>query len=63
MTEQNVIEGTNVLNRSHDVMFGKQKPSYWKREVSTDGAEMKMYSYKDKTMTKVTGIDVWDREK
>jgi hypothetical protein len=62
LTEQNVIEGSISADRSNEVMFGKKKPYYWKAEISGDGKEMKQYTYKNKDMTKIIRIDVFNRK-
>jgi hypothetical protein len=39
------------------------KPSYWTREVSADGAEMRISTYKDAKRTTLKSIFVLDRVK
>jgi len=62
LTDQSALEGTNISDQANNVMFGKQKPYYWKAEISLDGKEMKQYSYKNKDMTKIAHVDVFDRK-
>lgn len=48
----NLVEGTTLY---------KRETLYWTREVSADGKEMKLSSYKDSGRTKVKEINVLDR--
>ncbi len=66
-TAPNIIEGETIqwpqLSEGAPMRPMSGKPEYWTREVSPDGQEMTIFSYKDAARIKLESIFILDRVK
>ena len=52
-----------TVNRVEGKTVSQHKTSYWAREVSSDGQELTIYGYKDKSRKEIEELEVADRVK